>query len=125
MSGDFLALAQPGVQQLSPYVPGKPVDELARELDIDPATIVKLASNENPLGPSPKALAAIKDELVGVDHPHALRRARLQLACDVGQRQVDDAAVEHRQREPENDDQHRLAACGLRQAVGQGRRTHG
>ena len=37
MSGDFLALAQPGVQQLSPYVPGKPVDELARELDIDPA----------------------------------------------------------------------------------------
>jgi histidinol-phosphate aminotransferase len=33
MSGNFLALAQPGVQQLSPYVPGKPVDELARELD--------------------------------------------------------------------------------------------
>ena len=63
MSGDFLALAQPGVQQLSPYVPGKPVDELARELDIDPATIVKLASNENPLGASPKALAAIREEL--------------------------------------------------------------
>ena len=63
MSGDFLALAQPGVQQLSPYVPGKPVDELARELDIDPARIVKLASNENPLGASPKALAAISAEL--------------------------------------------------------------
>ena len=63
MSGDFLALAQPGVQQLSPYVPGKPVDELARELDIDPATIVKLASNENPLGASPKVLTAIRDEL--------------------------------------------------------------
>ncbi|MEL0053844.1 MAG: histidinol-phosphate transaminase, partial [Pseudomonas aeruginosa] len=45
---DFLALAQPGVQKLSPYVPGKPVDELARELGIDPAAIVKLASNENP-----------------------------------------------------------------------------
>lgn len=60
---DFLALAQPGVQKLSPYVPGKPVDELARELDLDPATIVKLASNENPLGPSPKALQAIRDEL--------------------------------------------------------------
>ena len=60
---DFLALAQPGVQQLSPYVPGKPVDELARELDLDPASIVKLASNENPLGPSPKALAAIRSEL--------------------------------------------------------------
>nr|BFE90360.1 hypothetical protein GCM10020185_08960 [Pseudomonas brassicacearum subsp. brassicacearum] len=63
MSGNFLALAQPGVQQLSPYVPGKPVDELARELDLDPASIVKLASNENPLGASPKALAAIRDEL--------------------------------------------------------------
>jgi histidinol-phosphate aminotransferase len=60
---DFLALAQPGVQQLSPYVPGKPVDELARELELDPASIVKLASNENPLGPSPKALEAIQAEL--------------------------------------------------------------
>ncbi|WP_296255291.1 MULTISPECIES: histidinol-phosphate transaminase [unclassified Pseudomonas] len=63
MSGDFLALAQAGVQKLSPYVPGKPVDELARELDIDPARIIKLASNENPLGGSPKALAAIRDAL--------------------------------------------------------------
>jgi len=63
MSCDFLALAQPGVQKLSPYVPGKPVDELARELNLDPAGIVKLASNENPLGPSPKALAAIQAEL--------------------------------------------------------------
>ena len=63
MSCDFLALAQPGVQKLSPYVPGKPVDELARELDLDPAGIVKLASNENPLGPSPKALEAIRAEL--------------------------------------------------------------
>ncbi len=63
MSCDFLALAVPGVQKLSPYVPGKPVDELARELDLDPAGIVKLASNENPLGPSPKALAAIRAEL--------------------------------------------------------------
>jgi histidinol-phosphate aminotransferase len=60
---DFLALAQPGVQKLSPYVPGKPVDELARELDLDPASIVKLASNENPLGPSAKSLEAIRGEL--------------------------------------------------------------
>ncbi len=56
---DFLALAQSSVQQLSPYIPGKPVDELARELNLDPAHIVKLASNENPLGASPKALEAI------------------------------------------------------------------
>jgi histidinol-phosphate aminotransferase len=63
MSSDFLALALPGVQKLSPYVPGKPVDELAREFDLDPASIIKLASNENPLGASPKALAAIRQEL--------------------------------------------------------------
>lgn len=60
---DFLALAQTGVQQLSAYVPGKPVDELARELNLDPANIIKLASNENPLGASPKSLAAIQKEL--------------------------------------------------------------
>lgn len=63
MSCDFLALAVPGVQKLSPYVPGKPVDELARELNLDPAGIVKLASNENPLGPSPRALDAARAEL--------------------------------------------------------------
>ncbi|WP_028241057.1 histidinol-phosphate transaminase [Stutzerimonas azotifigens] len=63
MTCDFLALAQPGVQKLSPYVPGKPVEELARELDLDPANIVKLASNENPLGPSPRVLDAIRGAL--------------------------------------------------------------
>ena len=75
---DFLALAQPGVQQLSPYVPGKPVDELARELDLDPASIVKLASNENPLGPSAKALEAQREE-GGIDYaqsPEAQAAAR-------------------------------------------------
>lgn len=63
MSCDFLALAQPGVQKLSPYIPGKPVDELARELDLDPLTIVKLASNENPLGPSQNVIRAIQAAL--------------------------------------------------------------
>jgi histidinol-phosphate aminotransferase len=63
MSCDFLAQALPSVQKLSPYVPGKPVDELARELNLDPLSIVKLASNENPLGPSPKVLAAINAAL--------------------------------------------------------------
>ena len=63
MSCDFLALAVPGVQKLSPYVPGKPVETLARELGLDPAGIVKLASNENPLGPSPRALEAIRAAL--------------------------------------------------------------
>ncbi|MBL4833824.1 MAG: histidinol-phosphate transaminase [Pseudomonas sp.] len=63
MTCDFLALAQPGVQKLSPYVPGKPVEELAREFGLRPSDIVKLASNENPLGPSPKAIAAIQAAL--------------------------------------------------------------
>ncbi len=47
------------VQGIAPYVPGKPVDDVARELHLDPATIVKLASNENPRGPSERVLAAI------------------------------------------------------------------
>lgn len=63
MSADFLALAVPGVQKLSPYVTGKPIDELARELGIEPARIIKLASNENPLGPNPRVLEAIRGEL--------------------------------------------------------------
>ncbi|WP_447978725.1 histidinol-phosphate transaminase [Candidatus Nitrospira bockiana] len=49
----------PDIAGLSPYVPGKPIDELERELGIPRA--IKLASNENPLGPSPKALAVLSD----------------------------------------------------------------
>ncbi len=47
----------PDIASLSPYVPGKPIDELQRELGL--TRIIKLASNENPLGPSPKAVAAL------------------------------------------------------------------
>ena len=50
------------IQGLSPYQPGKPIDELAREYGLNPADIVKLASNENPIGPSPKAIAAMAAE---------------------------------------------------------------
>ena len=42
------------------YEPGKPIEETARELGLDPETIVKLASNENPLGPAPAAIEAMK-----------------------------------------------------------------
>ena len=45
------------------YEPGKPIDQVARELGLDPAGIVKLASNENPHGPSPKAVAAAERAL--------------------------------------------------------------
>ena len=47
------------VRAIAPYVGGKPIEEVARELDLDPATIIKLASNENPRGASPKVQAAI------------------------------------------------------------------
>lgn len=54
----WLARACPQVAALAPYVPGKPLDELERELGITQA--IKLASNENPLGPSPRALEAMR-----------------------------------------------------------------
>lgn len=53
-------LASPQLRDLSVYEPGKPIEETARELGVDPGEIVKLASNENPLGPSPKAIAAVE-----------------------------------------------------------------
>lgn len=49
----------PNIAALSPYVPGKPIEELERELGI--SRVIKLASNENPLGPSPKALAVLSE----------------------------------------------------------------
>lgn len=63
MTIDYQQLAVTGVQGLMPYEPGKPIEELARELGLTPDRIVKLASNENPLGPSPLALAAARDAL--------------------------------------------------------------
>ncbi|MEH6345939.1 MAG: histidinol-phosphate transaminase [Bermanella sp.] len=63
---DFSQLANIGVQSLNPYQPGKPIDELAREFNLNPADIVKLASNENPMGPSSKAVEAIKNELANL-----------------------------------------------------------
>ncbi len=49
------------IRSLIPYEPGKPIEEVEREYGISAS--VKLASNENPLGPSPKALAAIRDKM--------------------------------------------------------------
>jgi histidinol-phosphate aminotransferase len=53
------------IKSISPYVPGKPIEELERELGISGS--IKLASNENPLGPSPKAVAAIRKVLDGLN----------------------------------------------------------
>ena len=55
--------ANPQLRALVSYEPGKPIEDVARELGIPPGDIVKLASNENPLGPSPKAVAAMHDTI--------------------------------------------------------------
>ncbi len=64
MSIDISTLANEGIRKLHPYLPGKPVSELERELGI--TNIVKLASNENPLGCSPLVLEAIQSELTDI-----------------------------------------------------------
>lgn len=65
MKNIFLNLAVSGVQGLHPYLPGKPIEELERELGI--SNILKLASNENPLGPSKEVLKALKAENLEVE----------------------------------------------------------
>jgi histidinol-phosphate aminotransferase len=77
---------KPHIAALDPYQPGKPIEELERELGI--AEAIKLASNENPLGPSPKAVAAIQAMASGVNRypdSHRLRTAladRLDVAAE-------------------------------------------
>ena len=81
---DFIReLAVPGVRGLHPYQPGKPVSELEREYSV--SDIIKLASNENPLGASPLALLAMQAEMSnmalypdggGFELKQALRRQR-------------------------------------------------
>lgn len=56
-------LANPQLRDLAVYQPGKPIEETARELGVDAASIIKLASNENPLGPSPRAVEAMRAAL--------------------------------------------------------------
>lgn len=59
-------LAPEYIRAIQPYQPGKPISELAREMGLDDRAIIKLASNENPLGPSPLALKAMAKMLEGV-----------------------------------------------------------
>lgn len=63
MSTDLQKLLNKGIFDLNPYIPGKPVEDLEREFGISNA--IKLASNENPLGPSPKAIQRVKEILSG------------------------------------------------------------
>jgi histidinol-phosphate aminotransferase len=55
------------VRAISPYQPGKPITELARQMGIPVEKIVKLASNENPLGMSPKARKAVEAAISGIE----------------------------------------------------------
>jgi len=65
MSFDPIELAMPGVRDLAPYEPGKPIETLAREYGLD--DIIKLASNENPRGPSPRAIEAARTAAASVN----------------------------------------------------------
>jgi histidinol-phosphate aminotransferase len=90
------SLAHPWLRELVAYEPGKPIEDVARELGLEPDQIIKLASNENPLGPSPKALAAMQEALLrshfypdgggyylreGIAAQVGLERANVMLGC--------------------------------------------
>ncbi|HNF89762.1 MAG TPA: aminotransferase class I/II-fold pyridoxal phosphate-dependent enzyme, partial [Thiobacillaceae bacterium] len=80
------------IRAIAPYQPGKPISELAREMGLDEASIVKLASNENPLGMSPKAKAAAQAAMAELalypdGNGYALKSA-LATRLDVGLDQI-------------------------------------
>ena len=60
---NYAELANKGVQTQPVYVPGKPIESVARDYGLDIESIAKLASNENPLGPSPKAMDAMRNAI--------------------------------------------------------------
>ena len=81
----MLPLVSPSIESIVPYEAGKPIEEVARELGVRDA--IKLASNENPFGPSPKAIAAVRGALEDAHRypdasAHALRQ-RLSEVHDV------------------------------------------
>ena len=78
------------VRAISPYKPGKPITELAREMGIPVDKIVKLASNENPLGMSPKARKAVEAAINGIErYPDQFELIKaVATRCNVAQSQV-------------------------------------
>lgn len=65
---NYRDLVKPGVLSQPVYEPGRPIEDVARDFGLDPESVLKLASNENPLGPSPRAIEAAI---------HAMRHAHL------------------------------------------------
>src|SRR6266568_3151720 len=57
----------PALKDLPTYQPGRPIEEVARELGLPAASIIKVASNENPFGPSPLAIAALQKAIPSVN----------------------------------------------------------
>ena len=57
---------QRGLDSIKPYVPGKPIEDVKREYGLE--DVIKLASNENPLGVAPNALAAMQEALSALNH---------------------------------------------------------
>src|ERR1017187_4313048 len=57
----------PNLMNLPVYQPGRPIEEVARELGLPASSIIKVASNENPFGPSPLAVAAMQKAIAGVN----------------------------------------------------------
>jgi histidinol-phosphate aminotransferase len=82
----------PQLADLPVYVPGRPIEEVAREHGLDPAGVIKLASNENPLGPSPKAIDAMQRALRSLNlYPDGSAfyfKRRLAAALSVGEEHV-------------------------------------
>ncbi len=78
------------VRAISAYQPGKPITELAREMGIPVDSIVKLASNENPLGMSPKAKRAVQAAIDGIErYPDQFELiAKVAQRCGVAQEQI-------------------------------------
>ena len=87
---DVTRLARKGILSLKPYVPGKPIEEVQRELGLTELT--KLASNENSTGPSPEAIRAIQEDLENVfrypDPSCALLRSAMAKRLGVGEEMI-------------------------------------
>ena len=60
-----MSLLRKNLLKINPYEAGKPIEEIKRELGL--REVIKLASNENPLGPSPKAIEAVRRSLLSVN----------------------------------------------------------
>jgi histidinol-phosphate aminotransferase len=63
----MLPTLRPNLESIKPYKPGKPIEQVVRELGLK-GPVIKLASNENPLGPSPRAVAALRRALPGIHY---------------------------------------------------------